>query len=68
MDHQRDLTQFDIKRARTEDMTRLIPGATLLILPGVSNFAFWQKSREYNKAALSFILPNSARPTQESIP
>jgi pimeloyl-ACP methyl ester carboxylesterase len=45
-----------IKRAHTEEMAKLIPGAKLEILPGVSHFAFWQKPDEFNKSVLDFLL------------
>jgi pimeloyl-ACP methyl ester carboxylesterase len=45
-----------IKREHTEEMARLIPGATLLIMPGVSHFAFWQKPDEFNEAVLGYLL------------
>src|SRR5882724_8827227 len=44
-----------IKRAHTEAMAKLIPGAKLEILPGVSHFAFWQKPEEFNKSVLEFL-------------
>jgi pimeloyl-ACP methyl ester carboxylesterase len=44
-----------IKRAHTEEMAKLIPGAKLEILPGVSHFAFWQKPDEFNKSVLDFL-------------
>jgi len=45
-----------IKRAHTEEMARLIPGAKLEILPGVSHFAFWQKPDAFNESVLDFLL------------
>jgi pimeloyl-ACP methyl ester carboxylesterase len=44
-----------IKREHTEEMARLIPGAKLVILPGVSHFAFWQDPDLFNKAVLDFL-------------
>jgi pimeloyl-ACP methyl ester carboxylesterase len=44
-----------IKRAHTEEMARLIPGAKLIILPGVSHFAMLQKPRLFNAAVLGFL-------------
>jgi pimeloyl-ACP methyl ester carboxylesterase len=44
-----------IKRAHTEAMARLIPGAKLIILPGVSHFAMLQNPRLFNAAVLGFI-------------
>ena len=45
-----------IKREHTEELAKLIPGAKLNILPGVSHFAFWQKPDEFNQAVLDFLL------------
>jgi pimeloyl-ACP methyl ester carboxylesterase len=45
-----------IKREHTEELAKLIPGAKLNILPGVSHFAFWQKPDEFNQAARDFLL------------
>jgi pimeloyl-ACP methyl ester carboxylesterase len=44
-----------IKRAHTEEMARLIPGAKLIILPGVSHFAMLQNPRLFNAAVLGFV-------------
>ena len=45
-----------IKREHTEELAKLIPGAKLAILPGVSHFAFWQKPELFNQSALDFLL------------
>ena len=45
-----------IKREHTEELAKLIPGAKLNILPGVSHFAFWQKPELFNQAVLDFLL------------
>jgi pimeloyl-ACP methyl ester carboxylesterase len=44
-----------IKLEHNEEMAKLIPGAKLVILPGVSHFAFSQKPEEFNKAVLDFL-------------
>ena len=44
-----------IKRDHTEQMAKLIPGAKLLILPGVSHFAVLQNPGEFNAAVLKFL-------------
>ncbi len=44
-----------IRREHTEALARAIPGAKLLIMPGVSHFAHWQAPDEYNRAVLAFI-------------
>jgi len=44
-----------IKREHTEALARAIPGAKLLILPGVSHFAQFQAPAEYNRAVLAFL-------------
>jgi pimeloyl-ACP methyl ester carboxylesterase len=44
-----------IKRAHTEAMARLIPGAKLIILPGVSHFAMLQNPKLFNAAVLGFL-------------
>jgi pimeloyl-ACP methyl ester carboxylesterase len=48
-----------IKREHTEELAKLIPGAKLNILPGVSHFAFWQKPDVFNQAVLDFLLDNA---------
>ena len=45
-----------IKREHTEELAKLIPGAKLNILPGVSHFAFWQKPELFNQSVLDFLL------------
>ncbi|TPN88372.1 alpha/beta fold hydrolase [Mesorhizobium sp. CU2] len=44
-----------IKRAHTEYMASVIPGAKLIILPNASHFAMLQAPDEYSQAALDFI-------------
>jgi pimeloyl-ACP methyl ester carboxylesterase len=44
-----------IRREDTELMARAIPGAKLVILPGVSHFAMLQKPAEFNKALVEFL-------------
>jgi pimeloyl-ACP methyl ester carboxylesterase len=44
-----------IKRAHTEMMAGLIPGARLIILPGVSHFAMLQDPALFNAAVLGFL-------------
>jgi pimeloyl-ACP methyl ester carboxylesterase len=45
-----------IRQEHNEEMARLIPGAKLVILPGVSHFAMWQNPEVFNKAVLDFLL------------
>jgi pimeloyl-ACP methyl ester carboxylesterase len=44
-----------IKRADTDHMATLIPGARELIMPGVSHFAFLQDAEQFNEALLHFL-------------
>ena len=44
-----------IKRDHTEYLARSIPGAKLIILPGVSHFAMLQKPALFNAAVLGFL-------------
>jgi pimeloyl-ACP methyl ester carboxylesterase len=44
-----------IKREHTEYLAREIPGAQLIILPGVSHFAMLQKPQLFNTAMLGFL-------------
>lgn len=44
-----------MKRDHTEYMARTIPGAKLIILPGVSHFAPWQDPGQFNKAMIDFL-------------
>jgi pimeloyl-ACP methyl ester carboxylesterase len=44
-----------IKREHTEYLAQQIPGATLIILPGVSHFAMLQKPALFNAAMLDFL-------------
>jgi pimeloyl-ACP methyl ester carboxylesterase len=49
--------EFDegIKRSHEEYLAKTIPGARLVILPGVSHFAMLQNPREFNAAVLNFL-------------
>jgi len=44
-----------IKRAHTEYLARAIPGARLVILPGLSHFAMLQDPAAFNAAMLAFL-------------
>ena len=44
-----------IKREHTELLAKEVPGAQLLILPGVSHFAMLQNPAEFNAAVLRFL-------------
>jgi len=44
-----------IRREHTETLARAIPGAKLVIMPGVSHFAHFQAPEEYNRTVLAFI-------------
>jgi pimeloyl-ACP methyl ester carboxylesterase len=44
-----------IKRDHTEYLARAIPGAKLIILPGVSHFAMLQDPAQFNAAVLTFL-------------
>jgi pimeloyl-ACP methyl ester carboxylesterase len=44
-----------IKQEHTKEMASLIPGAKLLIMPGVSHFAMWQQPEAFNQAVLDFL-------------
>jgi pimeloyl-ACP methyl ester carboxylesterase len=44
-----------IKREHTEEIAHQIPGAKLLILPGVSHFGHWQNPALYNKELTAFL-------------
>jgi pimeloyl-ACP methyl ester carboxylesterase len=44
-----------IRRDHTEELAREVPGAKLLILPGVSHFAMLQNPSEFNAAVLDFL-------------
>ena len=50
-----------IKREHTEYLARAIPGAKLVILPGVSHFAMVQRPGEFNAALLAFLGPPPRR-------
>lgn len=44
-----------IKDEHTAYLARTIPGATLIVLPGVSHFAPWQAPGEFNASLLGFL-------------
>jgi pimeloyl-ACP methyl ester carboxylesterase len=44
-----------IQRAHTEQLARAIPGAKLVILPGVSHFAMLQDPKQFNQALFAFL-------------
>ena len=44
-----------IERAHIEYLARTIPGARLIVLPGVSHFAPLQRPAEFNRALLAFL-------------
>lgn len=44
-----------IRRADTESMARAIPGAKLVMLPGVSHFAMLQDPAQFNRALMEFL-------------
>ena len=44
-----------IKQEHTAELAKLIPGATLLILPDVSHFAHWQNPSLYNEKLVAFV-------------
>lgn len=44
-----------IRLEHSTEMSKEIPGSKLVILPGVSHFAFWQKPDEFNAAVLDFL-------------
>lgn len=44
-----------IKEDHTRYMARTIPGASLIILPGVSHFAPWQAPDAFNESVLHFL-------------
>lgn len=48
-----------IKRENTEFMARNIPGARLVIQPGVSHFSFLQNPRQFNRDVLCFLRARS---------
>ncbi len=50
-----------IKRTHTEYLARSIPGAELVILPGVSHFAMLQNPAEFNAAVLAFLREGAGR-------
>jgi pimeloyl-ACP methyl ester carboxylesterase len=45
-----------IRQEHDVEMANAIPGAKLVILPGVSHFAFLQKPELFNQAVLDFLL------------
>ena len=44
-----------ITRAHTDYLAKTIPGARLIILPGVSHFAPWQSPEAFNKSMIDFL-------------
>jgi len=44
-----------IARSHTDYLAKTIPGARLLILPGVSHFAPWQRPEAFTRAVLDFL-------------
>jgi pimeloyl-ACP methyl ester carboxylesterase len=44
-----------IRQEHNEEMAKAIPAAKLVILPGVSHFAFLQNPEQFNKAVLDFM-------------
>jgi pimeloyl-ACP methyl ester carboxylesterase len=44
-----------IRREHTEELARQVPGAKLLILPGVSHFGMLQDPAQFNAAVLEFL-------------
>ena len=44
-----------IRQEHNVEMAKAIPGAELIILPGVSHFAFWQKPDEFNTAVVEYL-------------
>ena len=44
-----------IRREHTEELAREVPGAKLLILPGVSHFAMLQNPALFNQAVVDFL-------------
>jgi pimeloyl-ACP methyl ester carboxylesterase len=44
-----------IRQEHNVEMAKAIPGAELIILPGASHFAFWQKPDEFNAAVVEYL-------------
>jgi pimeloyl-ACP methyl ester carboxylesterase len=44
-----------IRRAHTEEMAKLIPGASLVIFADASHFALWQAPDDFDRAMLAFV-------------
>ena len=44
-----------IRQEHNVEMSKAIPGAELIILPGASHFAFWQKPNEFNAAVVEYL-------------
>ena len=40
-----------------QEMSQLIPGAKLTVLPDTSHFALWQDPADFNRAVLDFLAP-----------
>ncbi len=47
-----------IDMAHTRQMAEMIPGAELIILPGLSHFAMWQDPATFNAAVLKYLAAN----------
>jgi pimeloyl-ACP methyl ester carboxylesterase len=64
--------QYDeiIRPAHSRRLAKLIPGAKLIVLPGLSHFAPWQDPAAFNKAVFSFLLagPKAKRLKPEPAP
>ncbi|HKO93228.1 MAG TPA: alpha/beta hydrolase, partial [Polyangiaceae bacterium] len=44
-----------IRQEHTAEMAKLIPGATLVVLPNLSHFGMWQDPATYNATLLEFL-------------
>lgn len=44
-----------IRREHTEHLAGVIPGARLIVLPGVTHFALLQRPKEFNRAMLDYL-------------
>jgi pimeloyl-ACP methyl ester carboxylesterase len=51
-----------LTREHSDYLARTIPGAELIILPGVSHFALLQRPEQFNKAMLGFLKPEAPHP------
>jgi pimeloyl-ACP methyl ester carboxylesterase len=48
-----------IKRAHVDAIAKLVPHATLVVLPDVSHFVMWQDPAAFNKVVITFLLGGS---------